>query len=107
MDEINEFREDLLDKISKLRITEEERTITKRLQSIKRDNMKWQALSVTSSQPLIPYSVLPHILFSKSTRTTVQYLQKNMRIQGRSFHYEKPYRKKSCTDKTLRHQEVF
>lgn len=53
MDEINDFREDLLDKISKLQITEEERTITKRLQSIKRDNMKWQALSNALSPAMI------------------------------------------------------
>ena len=43
--EIKEFRLTLLDKVSKLLITEEERALTRRIQSIKRDNMKWSALS--------------------------------------------------------------
>ncbi len=43
--EINDFRIDLFDAISRMQITEEERMLMRRLQSIKRDNLKWQALS--------------------------------------------------------------
>ncbi len=43
--EIKDLRIDLLDAISKFGITEQERLIIKRLQSIKRDNAKWQALA--------------------------------------------------------------
>jgi hypothetical protein len=43
--EINDFRIELLDAISKFSITEEERALLRRLQSIKRDNLKWTALS--------------------------------------------------------------
>ena len=43
--EINDFRIDLLDAVSKFSITEQERDLLKRIQSIKRDNMKWAALS--------------------------------------------------------------
>lgn len=43
--EINDFRIDLLDAVSKFGITEQERALLRRMQSIKRDNMKWAALS--------------------------------------------------------------
>lgn len=39
------FRAELLDGVGKFEITEEERALTRRIQSIKRDNMKWKALS--------------------------------------------------------------
>lgn len=43
--EINDFRIDLLDAVSSFSITEQERNLLRRMQSIKRDNMKWAALS--------------------------------------------------------------
>ena len=43
--EINDFRIELLDAVSRFEITEEERALLRRMQSIKRDNMKWAALS--------------------------------------------------------------
>lgn len=43
--EIKDFRIDLMDAVSKFQITEEERLLMKRIQSIKRDNQKWAALS--------------------------------------------------------------
>lgn len=43
--EINDFRIDLLDAVSKFGITEQERNLLRRIQSIKRDNIKWAALS--------------------------------------------------------------
>lgn len=43
--EINDFRIELLDAVGRFEITEEERALLRRLQSIKRDNMKWAALS--------------------------------------------------------------
>lgn len=45
MPEIRDFRLDLMDAVSKFEITEEERNLMRRIQSIKRDNMKWSALS--------------------------------------------------------------
>ncbi|MED9995934.1 MAG: hypothetical protein UFP03_03975 [Paludibacteraceae bacterium] len=45
LSEIREFRIELLDAVSKFEITEGERQIMRRVQSIKRDNMKWSALS--------------------------------------------------------------
>ena len=38
--EINDFRIELLDAVSRFEITEEERALLRRIQSIKRDNMK-------------------------------------------------------------------
>ena len=43
--EIKDFRIDLMDAVGKFEITEEERSLMRRVQSIKRDNMKWAALS--------------------------------------------------------------
>ena len=43
--EIADFRIDLIDGIGKLGITEEERGLLKRLNSIKQDNLKWQVFS--------------------------------------------------------------
>lgn len=38
--EINDFRQDLLDALGRFQITEEERSLMRRIQSIQRDNMK-------------------------------------------------------------------
>lgn len=43
--DIADFRTNLLDGVGRFQITEEERALTRRIQSIKRDNMKWAALS--------------------------------------------------------------
>lgn len=43
--EIKDFRIELLDAVGKFEITEEERVLMRRLQSMKRNNMKWAALS--------------------------------------------------------------
>jgi len=43
--EIRDFRIDLMDAVSKFEITEEERALMRRVQSIKRDNQKWAAIS--------------------------------------------------------------
>lgn len=43
--EIAEFRVNLIDGIGSLGITEEEKALLKRITSIKKDNLKWQALS--------------------------------------------------------------
>lgn len=43
--EIKDFRLGLMDAVSKFEITEEERHLMRRIQSIKRDNMKWAAIS--------------------------------------------------------------
>lgn len=43
--EINDFRIELLDAVGRFEITEEERALLRRIQSVKRDNMKWAALS--------------------------------------------------------------
>lgn len=43
--DIADFRTNLLDGVGRFQITEEERALTRRIQSIKRDNMKWRALS--------------------------------------------------------------
>ena len=43
--EIAEFRGELIEAIGKLEITEEERNLLKRVNSIKQDNLKWQAFS--------------------------------------------------------------
>lgn len=43
--EIAEFRVDLIDAIGNLGITEEERSVLRRVNSIKEDNLKWKALS--------------------------------------------------------------
>lgn len=43
--EIRDFRIDLMDAIGKFEITEEERNLMRRIQSIKRDNIKWAAIS--------------------------------------------------------------
>lgn len=43
--DIKDFRIDLLDAISKFEITEEERSLMRRLNSMKRENLKWNALA--------------------------------------------------------------
>lgn len=51
--EINDFRIDLLDAVSKFGITEQERALLRRVQSMKRDNMKWTALSNALSPTML------------------------------------------------------
>ena len=51
--EISDFRVELMDAISKFEITEEERSLLRRIQSIKRDNMKWNALSNALSPTML------------------------------------------------------
>ncbi len=43
--EIKDFRLDLMDAVSRFEITEEERNISKRVFALKRDNIRWSALS--------------------------------------------------------------
>lgn len=43
--EIKEYRSTLLEAIGQFQITEEERQLMRRIQSLKQDNLKWQALS--------------------------------------------------------------
>ena len=43
--EVADFRGDLVDKISDLQITEEEKSIIKRVNTIKRNNLAWEAVS--------------------------------------------------------------
>ena len=51
--EIRDYRQDLLEAIGKFQITEEERQIVRRVQSIKRDNLRWQALSNALSPTML------------------------------------------------------
>ncbi len=51
--DINDFHVELLDAISKFEITEEERQLMRRIGSIKRDNMKWEALSNALSPAML------------------------------------------------------
>lgn len=51
--EIKDFRIDLMDAVSKFEITQEERSLLRRVQSIKRDNMKWSALSNSLSPTML------------------------------------------------------
>lgn len=51
--EIAEFRVDLIDAIGALGITEEERSLLRRINSIKQDNLKWQALSGALSNTML------------------------------------------------------
>jgi len=51
--EINDFRTELIDAVGKFGITEEERNVMRRVQSIKRDNMKWAALSNSLDQTML------------------------------------------------------
>ena len=51
--EIRDFRIDLMDAVSKFEITEEERNLMRRIQSIKRDNMKWAAISNALSPTML------------------------------------------------------
>lgn len=58
LDDIKEFREKLLDAIGKFQITEEERAIIRKQNSLKCDNLKWNALSnaLGSAMFMIPSS---------------------------------------------------
>lgn len=51
--EIADFREELIDAIGKLGITEEERSLLKRINSINQDNLKWQAFSSALSNTMM------------------------------------------------------
>ena len=51
--EIADFRIDLIDAIGNLKITEEERSLLKRLNSIKQDNLKWQVFSDALSNTIM------------------------------------------------------
>lgn len=51
--EIKDFRIDLMDAVSKFEITEEERNLMRRIQSIKRDDMKWAAISNALSPTML------------------------------------------------------
>jgi len=51
--DINEYRKTLLETVSRFQITEEERMLVKRIQSIKNDNLKWQALSSALSPTML------------------------------------------------------
>lgn len=79
--EINDFRIDLLDAVSKFGITEQERALLRRIQSIKRDNMKWTALSnaldptmllTGNSGPGMGYQLAFQTLLT-AARSTVEY----------------------------------
>lgn len=53
IDEIAEFRESLMEVTSDLAINEEERKVLRRLNTIRRDNIKYQAISNALSIPMI------------------------------------------------------
>ena len=53
IDEIAEFREDLMSVTSDLAINEEERKVLRRLNTIRRDNVKYQAISNALSIPML------------------------------------------------------
>ncbi len=78
--EINDFRIELLDAVSRFEITEEERALLKRVQSMKRDNAKWTALSnalsptmlLTGSGPGMGYQMAFQTLLT-AARSVVEY----------------------------------
>ena len=53
IDEIADFRESLMEVTSDLAINEEERKVLRRLNTIRRDNMKYQAISNALSMPML------------------------------------------------------
>lgn len=77
--EIRDFRIDLLDAISKFEITEEEKLLMKRIQSIKRDNAKWNALASALNPTMLITGgghIGPQIAFQvllSAARTAVEY----------------------------------
>lgn len=77
--EIKDFRIDLMDAVSKFEITEEERSLMRRVQSIKRDNMKWSALSNALSPTMLLTGnggTIPQLAFQvllTSARSAVEY----------------------------------
>lgn len=79
--EINDFRLELLDAVSRFEITEEERSLLRRLQSIKKDNLKWNALSNALNPTLLltggtPPKMGPQLAFQvllTATRSVVEY----------------------------------
>ena len=78
--EIKDFRIDLMDAVSKFEITEEERSLMRRVQSLKRDNMKWSALSnalnptmlLTGNGAGMGYQVAFQVLLT-AARTAIEY----------------------------------
>lgn len=78
--DIQEFRLKLLEEASSLQITQEERALLRRIQSIKGDNAKWTALSnalnptllLTGSGPgMVPQAIFQTLL--TAARTAVEY----------------------------------
>lgn len=81
LNEIKDFRIELMDAVGKFEITEEERLLTRRIQSIKRDNMKWAALSSAlnptmlltgSAGPGMAYQMAFQVLLT-AARSAVEY----------------------------------
>lgn len=79
--DIRDFRIELLDAISNFQITEEERKLLRRVQSIQRDNMKWTAISnalnptmllTGNAGPGIGYQLAFQALIT-AARSTVEY----------------------------------
>lgn len=59
--EIRDFRIDLMDAASKFEITEEERMYMRRLQSMKRDNAMWNALSAALNPTMLVVGPKGHV----------------------------------------------
>ena len=57
LDDIKIFREDLLDAVSRFEITEEERNVIRRVQSLMNDKRKWGALSNALSSTMLLFPV--------------------------------------------------
>ena len=80
LSDIRDFRIELLDVISNFQITEEERRLLRRVQSIQRDNMKWTAISnalnptmlLTGMGPGMGYQLAFQTLIT-AARATVEY----------------------------------
>lgn len=86
--EIQEFRSDLIEKLGKFEINAEERALIKQVTSMRRDNLKWEALSSALSSPMIltqkgslPQSVFYSLL--ATTRSVVEYknISKELEIE--------------------------
>lgn len=76
LEHIHEFRNDLLSAIQDFMITDEERQLTKKLMSMRQDNMKWQALSNAFDPAMVltnnPYSAAFNVL-TTATRSAIEY----------------------------------
>lgn len=78
--EIRDFRVELMDAVGKFEITEEERTLMRRIQSIQRDNMKWAAISNALNPTMLltggPGSYGPQLAFQvllTAARSAIEY----------------------------------